>query len=611
MKYSLPPQNTPFTLQQEKHPQARLAKRRQLTKRLPLGRLSCAALVSGLLTGCGGTGQDNGSPSQSSQVYSGLVIDGYLARSTVFIDSNNNGTRDAWEAWAFTDNQGYYSFNPNTNVDYCAASATPQQAQYCLVSNVAHSNVVIRIDGGYDIVTGEPFLGQMSRRVNATDQNDISDNVVSPLTSLLTNVESQNDRQSLLTALSISDNDLDEDYLGSNNENGVNAPLLNTSLKIHKVVTVLSDRLTDTYTEIGEDFGTPNDATSVVYPQLARQIINAQNNNGEGLDAALSNENTLVSALDAAETSLREVYERKKFTLPADMGSVNNHNAFERVAQVASEVSSVVNSLIDVDTSISLEHVTGSTRALETLVIKTVNETVPNDTNTDTSIDTSIDNVINFFSDPTNDSALVNSLLSALSKERADISALVNNDFNSDESIQAVTQLPDIQPFTRIGGLQIKISDLDLGRPPNRLDDSEVEFYFDGDPDDVDGSFKACVKHINGASVDGTLGDGNTRGELVEGFWSLLGATSDNPKSFSLLITITFLGTTYQAIMKPSGEETRTDPTDNQQKTFSIVRFDYDGELNTWHSEKDFAEIGTIPTTNQECQDKLPSRIGI
>ena len=552
-----------------------------------------------LMTGCGGTGQDEGSPSGFSQRYSGLALDGYLARATVFVDSNNNGSRDAWEPWAFTDNDGYYSFNPKTNTNYCGALATAQQAQYCLISNVEYTNVVIRIDAGYDVITGEPFLGQMSRRVNADVQEEVTNSVVSPITSLLSDVETSADRASLLESLQISEADLDVDYLSTDGSGAVDASLLSAALKIHKVVAVLADRLTDTYTEIGEDYGTPNDASSSVYSNLALQIISA----GTSLDVALADQSTLVSVLDAAEATLREVYERKEFTLPEDMGSVSSPGAFNRVAEVAAEFTAVINTLIDVtDATFSLADATGSTRALEALVIKTINE--------GSTSDPSIDNVITFFGTSTNE-ALVDSLLTSLSLDSADISALSENDFTGDDfdSVEEVSDASslgdDVVAFTQIGGLQIRVSDLDLGSAPADLDDAELEFYFDGEPSDVDGSFIACVKFIDDANIDGSLGEGNTRGELISGFWSLLGATESNVESYSLLITPTFLGTTYQAIMKPAGVEII------EGVEYDRLRFDYDGELNAWHSALGFTSVESIPTTNEACQQRLPSRVGL
>jgi hypothetical protein len=562
----------------------------------------CALALAVALAGCGGTGQDDGSPSEFSQQFSGLVIDGYVSRATVFIDSNNNGTRDAWEPWAFTDDQGYYSFNPLTNTNYCAATATAQQAQYCLLSNVAHTNVVIRIDSGYDVVTGEPFLGQMSRRVNAGSQDDLSDLVVTPITSLLADVESTADRNALMQSLNINESDLDVDYLNTDGSGGVNAPLLNTALKIHKVVTVLSDRLTDTYAEIGEDFGTPNDATSSVYPNLAEQIIAA----GSNLDESLSNPNVLLNTLDAAENAMREVYENKEFNLPQDMGSAANPGNFARVVEVAMELPMVVDNLIDpTSTDFNYDDATASTRALETLVIKAVDE--------GPSSDESIENVIDFFNPESqdHDQDLVDSLLATLSLDNADVSSLSNNDFSGedfdsvDDIVSAASFTEDATPFTQIGGLQLRIAELDLGTQTDAKD-SEIEFYFSGAADDVSGSFSSCVKFIDGADVTtNSLGEGNTRGEIVDGFWSLLGADEGDVESYTLLLTLTFLGTTYQAIMKPAGTGTVDDV------SYQLVRFDLGSDVEVFHSEAGLVTLSSLPETNADCEARLPSRIGL
>ena len=568
----------------------------------------CLATVL-TLGACGGTGQDDGEKSATQIKGSGIAIDGYLARATVFIDSDNNGTRDPWEAWAFTDNDGYYSVNPITGVDYCAADPSSAEAEFCLETSIDYSNVVIRIDSGYDVITGEPFLGQLSRRVNAENQDEVTNSVVSPITSLLTNVEDEGQQETLLNALGMAESDLDVDYL-DDSTGSVNAPLLNTALKIHKVVSVLSDRLTDTYTEIGEDFGTPDDASSAVYPSLAEQIIGAGDN--ISLEDVLEDENTLVAALDAAENSLREVYERKEFTLPPDMGSVEDQGQFERIVDVVTEFNDVVDTLIDVnDDEFTLEDATGGARALEALVLKTVNEEVGQQ-------DESIDNVIDFFNVETGGAGsqeLVDALVASLSTDQADVNSLSNNMFlphelDSVEKINdASTFDEDVKAFTTIGGKQLRMSVLDLGQPTN-ADDKEYEFYFNGSPTDLDGSFSACIKHIDGAdTTTGTLGDGNTRGELVNGFWSLLGATSSKQESFSLLLTVTFLGTTYQGILKPDGMEMVM--VDEQEMEFEKIRFENNGEILNVHTQEGFVDLSDVPTTNQECQSRLPTRIGL
>lgn len=579
---------------------------KNINKTFSKKKLALSLSVIFFLSACGGTDQDEGKVSINQQTFSGQAIDGHLARATVFIDSNNNGTRDAWEAFAFTDNDGYYSYNPLTDTDYCAAEATAQEMQYCLISNIEYGNVVIRIDAGYDVITGEPFLGQMSRRVNAEDSTKIENLVISPITSLLSNVESESNRENLLSSLSINESHLDIDYLNSDGAGAINRHLLNTSLKIHKVVTVLSDRLTDTYDEIGENLGTPNDATSAVYPSLAEQIINSF---GEPLDDTIENENTLVKVLDAAEASLRKVYERKEFQLPLDMGSELNPLGFERIAKIASDLPKLVNKLVDTnDAGFDLSDAKGSSRALETLVIKTVNERV-NDP------DPSINNLIGFFTEGNTpeQQTLVDTILNSLAEKTADLSNLtkidfLGSDFDSVDKIIAASSIPEgSEPFTEVGGFTLKISDLELGTN-NSLDDTEVEFYFNGDNGDVDGSFSACIKHIDDAKLESDsrliLGEGNTRGELVDGFWSLLGASPDDVESYSLLVTITFLGTTYQAILKPDVNETINNI------EYQKVRFDNDGELSFYHSKDGFEPTEVIPTTNKACQDKLPSRHG-
>ena len=549
-----------------------------------------------LLSACGGTEQDTGKISTTEQVFGGLAIDGYLARATVFLDTNNDGTRNAWEPFAFTDDEGYYSFNPNSHVNYCADTATNEQSQYCLKTNTYRTEVVIRIDGGYDVSTGEPFVGQLSRRLKNIDESGASGTLVSPISSLLTHVNTESEQLTLLTSLNLTPSDVDINYLNYDENGTINSHILNAAIKVHKTVTVLSDRLTDTYNEIGDSLGTPNDATSIMYAQLGNQLLTSH----LSFDDTANNTIELASILDNAETSLREIYERKDFDLPADLGSVDNPANFTRIIDVTSYLVDVTNAVIAPNTFIDELDAIGGIRAVESMVIKTLNEI---------GTDISIDNAATFFTGTNID--LVDTLLNNLSNENADIISLVNNDFiSTDFDTVAEVELTgkladDVQPFSQIGGLTLKVSDLDLGFYPNRLDDSEVEFYFSGLGTDTAGEFLACVKYIDDASIDGALGEGNTRGELVDGYWSLLGASNLTTESYSVLLTITFLGTTYQAILKPAGEETIS------ETTFQKIRFDNNGKFNTYYSADGFIDGITVPTNNSECQERLPSRVGI
>ena len=569
---------------------------KNLIKKFAKSKLTIGLSATILLSACGGTEQDQGEVSTSQQVFGGLAIDGYLARATVFLDTNNDGTRNAWEPFAFTDDEGYYSFNPNQNINYCADTATSEQSQYCLQTNTYRSDVVVRIDGGYDISTGEPFTGQLSRRLTDVEEGGVNDTLITPISSLLTNIETDADQSALLSSLNLTIEDIDVNYLNDDGMGGINSKILNAAIKVHKTVTVLSDRLTDTYDEIGDSFGTPNDATNILYFQLGSQLLTSN----LSFDDLTNNAIELTEVLDNAETSLRDIYERKDFDLPADLGSVNNPTNFSRIIDVTSYLVDVTNTVIPPNSLIEAPEVLGAVRAVETLVIKTLNEV---------GTDFSIDNAISFFTGT--DTDLIDTLLDNLSDETADIISLVNNgfvstDFDTITEVESKGKLADdVQPFTQIGGLSLKVSDLDLGSYPDKLEDSEAEFYFSGLATDRSGEFSACVKYIDDASIDGSLGEGNTRGELIDGYWSLLGSSESSIESYSVLLTITFLGTSYQAILKPAGEEIIS------EVTYQKLRFDNNGEFDTYHSEDGFISAVSIPTTNNECQERLPSRVGI
>ena len=558
----------------------------------------CASTLS-LLSACGGTGQDEGRVADIDQTFSGVGIDGHLARATVYIDSNNNGARDAWEVFAFTDDNGYYSYNPDTDTDYCAATASAAEAQYCLRANTTSSNVVIRIDDGYDVLTGEPFYGQLTRRVNTSSGEDIRDLVISPISSVLTDVN-DNERDTILDVLGLEEADLDVDYLNIDGDGGIDALLFNRALKIHKSVTLLSEHLTNTYVEIGGEPGTPSDASSAVYPRLAEQLLSE---NIGSLEELLDDDAALEAILDEAEAELRAIYVERNFALPADINSGESSQDFDRIISVVNELPDVIDVVIPEDEEVlDRSDAIGGARTVETVVIMSIQE--------QGGVSSSLDNAIEFITNSENE-ALVDSLVLGLSGDNADISSVVNNDFtgsdfDSAEEILEASALPeDAEPFTEISGQSVKISDLDLGTAPNDLKDSEVIFYFEGDTNSVDGEFTACVKFIDGANQNGELGDGNTRGEYVNGFWSLLGASEGDQISYSLLLTIEFLGASYQAIIKPNGLATIDDV------EYKVLRSDSDGEFRNWFSELGFVQYESIPATSTDCEAALPSRIGL
>lgn len=550
------------------------------------------------LAACGGTGQDTGASKTFSQTFRGVALDGNIARARVFIDYDNNGTRDPWEPAAFTDNDGYYSYNPLTNTNYCAAGVDESLALFCLVSTRALESAVIRIDGGYDVLTGEPFVGQMSRRQTLTDNASTVDSVVSPLTSLLTDVIDEQDRVRLLQKLGIAAADLDINYLNSDGAGGIDVALFNKALKLHKVVTVLADRVNDAYAEVGATAGTPNDLSASAYRNLSATLLATE---GE-MTTLLSNAGMLHDVALAVEEQAREIYDRRNLDLPSTEVINAMLSSVSRASNHAANLTGIIDRILDLnDNTINPGNIVGRARAIEAVVIKSLEER---------GTDIHVDNAIQFLLNESN-SDLADALISALSAENADMAQLVNNDFSGDDfndvaDIIAASQLPEgTAPFSLIAGMQLKVSDMDLGWGPNNLKDAEVEGYFHGDASATSGRFDACVKYIDGAATDGTLGEANTRGELVRGHWSLLNAEANQGASFSLLLTIEFLGTTYQAIIKPAGSEL----IDNLPML--KFRFDNGEEIRTWHSTAGVVPMASLPQTNADCEARLPSRVGL
>lgn len=124
----------------------------------------------GSLTACAPT-QDGG----SNNNISGLAVDGYLAGAKVYLDINGDAKLNPYEPSAITDTTGRFT-TASDGTNYCASTTTEQ---YCL-SVGEYSGYDMRIEGGYDSITGEAFEGVITRTLDGT-----SGQIASPLSSLL------------------------------------------------------------------------------------------------------------------------------------------------------------------------------------------------------------------------------------------------------------------------------------------------------------------------------------------------------------------------------------------------------------------------------------------
>ena len=574
------------------------------------------AFAALLLSGCGGTGQDDSTSEDIATSFQGIAIDGQLMRAFVYLDTNDNNQVDSWEPFAFTDNDGYFSTNLITNVDYCAVALTEPEADFCLRSNISLSGAVLRIEGGYDVLTGERFEGSMSSRVDITDNVPVTGAVVSPLTTLFETVTVQSERDTLLTALGLSTGSDGEDSLTVNyldasgdGSNEINSSLLNAALKVHKVVTVLSDRLQDTYDEVGDDASLPTDATGFLYESLADTIINSSA--GTTLDTVLEDSTKLADILDQAEDQIRNAYRESDLELPDDIVSGTNTQNVGRVVELAQQIPDLIDEVIDKDSvDMLLADAISGSKAIEIMTQK-----IMGDTNTASLVSTpelrnDADEFFDFFTASDSDSTKVTALLDALEEDNADLAALITHDFDFDdetvEEIAEVVQLPaTADPFTALVGKSLKVSDTAVSTPGEE-DDKELIFFFQGVAGETNGTLSACIKFID--EVNGTaIGTSNTKGEILDGHWSLLKTTD-----YSVTLVLNFLNNPFATRAQSAGVQESGDTAGAK-----LYRFDFDkgngrGEgVEVWESTNGVETTASIPTSAADCEVRLPSRIGL
>jgi hypothetical protein len=150
--------------------------------------IGAGLLASITLTGCfsDSGSQDKGSTPQVQ--VSGLAVDGYVAGAWVYADLDNNGTRDGFEPRALTDAFGFYSYRPQIQLgdvivperDYCRDGP----ARHCLRIAATSSEVMLRVEGGYDLMTGLPFPGGMSRQIAVPLSDSTEVLAITPLTTV-------------------------------------------------------------------------------------------------------------------------------------------------------------------------------------------------------------------------------------------------------------------------------------------------------------------------------------------------------------------------------------------------------------------------------------------
>jgi len=266
------------------------------------------------LAGCG-TALEQDKGVGTSTAFHARIVDGYLAGSLVFVDSNDNGVLDAWEERAFTDRDGFVSASASGK-DYCAAGAPATDAVHCLKVRPADA-LKIRASGGYDMSTGEPFNGALSLDTTRASGSDSTKPVIaSPLTTLLAGLDAV-DKQTVITKFGLSSAGVsaglfDADFmsLSSGNTTEDQRKLLTAAMQVQKSVEVISSFLTKVYdgtdrgySGLGKNAALPRDASEFVYAAYADLLASKT----KSLDV-----NGLASAPDGIKTIIDGANDRIK-----------------------------------------------------------------------------------------------------------------------------------------------------------------------------------------------------------------------------------------------------------------------------------------------------------
>lgn len=274
-----------------------------------------AIAITSVLSACSVTEQDIGD--ESSSAVSGRTVDGYIASAVVFVDTNENGILEAWEPRALTDKDGFYSYSTKgAGTNYCNLPETDKDAVYCLRTPPGASDVLIRMVRGYDVTTGESFVGSMSVRSKA-GVGIASPTVGSPITSILSNMTpTAQTNFSAMYPMTLDElssdilNDLEEITDVALEQN--RRTKLSIAIQAHKLSDIISAYLEDLYKAdngtdalFGNDVEFPVDATMYIYEALADEITTTPATVKNLFTNPVTVWNVIIAARDAINADVR------------------------------------------------------------------------------------------------------------------------------------------------------------------------------------------------------------------------------------------------------------------------------------------------------------------
>ena len=305
------------------------------------------------LTACGAL-QDNGAGEGTPMI--SRVVDGYIALSVVYHDMNEDGIKDAYEPSAISDKDGFVSYNPVTDTNYCADSAAREYMHCLLVNPAEEGNVLIRMEGGYDTVNSVPFVGAMALRKDITQVSPAAPATGSPVTTLLAGM-SASDVTKFLSNEGLTSLNGSEDYMAfttsvSQISSEGELKLAKVALRAHKVVDVIASALSLRFAGVS---GVPADLSSTVYSELVKFVVSASlNPTNDPLETILA-DTTRLNTLATIVYGVLDVKYDESAATPV----------FSSIADQAKEINSTVTNAFGAKTTVSKGEMFAGMRSVE------------------------------------------------------------------------------------------------------------------------------------------------------------------------------------------------------------------------------------------------------
>lgn len=547
-----------------------------IQKNILTSALAMAGVVGLAACGGGSGSQDVGkSSSTPDRVLAARAIDGYLAGATVYVDQNENGKLDAFEARATTDNDGYFSYNQVTKTDYCAASVAANLAKHCLRAPLAaNAEVLIRVTGGYDTVTTLPFEGTLSLRSTQLDRDDLR--LVTPFTSMTSTAGSQQHKlQQLIDAGIIAPGiGLDDDFLADLNGDVATRAQLFASIvrSFGKAADVGTNGAYDDIETYAWYSG---------YVAAAAKTIGLPNGEPGGFTGVFSSPADIMDIV----RKLGYSHMNPGGTMPADF-VLPNEAAANAIAQATADMVALTDLLAQRMDSGTLR--TEQMRAALRLQAVASERAMQNPADPE---------LVDLSRWVVNQLAQGNGLgtdLTALGGDDIDLSALIDPAFDFDplsNSISASAVIPPLaaQAFASLGNTAIRVEVNDNDKRGATL------VFIGGQSGATAGDLDVCVRYRDNDGDFNTGNAGNPNGAmLVNGSWSLL-------NNHTLILNIDVAGGARALMLKSVGGGGL-----DQE-----YRFDFGGDLSKWigAAPEAFAP-GAVPANDAACTTALVEAFG-